>query len=233
MSAHNGDGSHQGVGRDGPHNMPVVPRQASNGSGDGNLGDISHDDLDGTSSWSEYLSDFDRPLQPEQEKLMSSYPSLIGVRRSNSRDNGLHIAKPAPISRSRNFSESGVLAPEESEPINKTNILPSPLKYLDNLEPSKSAPSSPREKTGQFQEHLSTFGAQKKPPHVTHRYHELMFDVEEQKTDGLSHRDRQDNLFSKRAIVYLILWYFFSFCTLFLNKYILSHLDGEPSMLGE
>lgn len=28
------------------------------------------------------------------------------------------------------------------------------------------------------------------------------------------------------------LWFFFSFCTLFLNKYILSLLEGEPSMLG-
>ncbi|CAL8259940.1 unnamed protein product [Gadus morhua 'NCC'] len=31
---------------------------------------------------------------------------------------------------------------------------------------------------------------------------------------------------------YLVLWFFFSFCTLFLNKYILSLLEGEPSMLG-
>ncbi|CAG01746.1 unnamed protein product, partial [Tetraodon nigroviridis] len=34
-------------------------------------------------------------------------------------------------------------------------------------------------------------------------------------------------------MVYLGLWYFFSFCTLFLNKYILSLLEGEPSMLGK
>uniref|UniRef100_A0A3Q3XA29 Sugar phosphate transporter domain-containing protein n=1 Tax=Mola mola TaxID=94237 RepID=A0A3Q3XA29_MOLML len=35
-----------------------------------------------------------------------------------------------------------------------------------------------------------------------------------------------------RSMIYLGLWYFFSFCTLFLNKYILSRLEGEPSMLG-
>ncbi|KAG7274325.1 hypothetical protein CRUP_013043 [Coryphaenoides rupestris] len=35
-----------------------------------------------------------------------------------------------------------------------------------------------------------------------------------------------------RSMSYLGLWYFFSFCTLFLNKYILSLLEGEPSMLG-
>ncbi|XP_075045954.1 solute carrier family 35 member E2B [Mixophyes fleayi] len=37
---------------------------------------------------------------------------------------------------------------------------------------------------------------------------------------------------NSRALVYLSLWFFFSFCTLFLNKYILTLLEGEPSMLG-
>lgn len=40
-------------------------------------------------------------------------------------------------------------------------------------------------------------------------------------------------VWSSRALVYLTLWFFLSFCTLFLNKYILSLLEGEPSMLGE
>ncbi|XP_078186163.1 solute carrier family 35 member E2B isoform X6 [Callithrix jacchus] len=39
-------------------------------------------------------------------------------------------------------------------------------------------------------------------------------------------------VWSSRALLYLTLWFFFSFCTLFLNKYILSLLGGEPSMLG-
>jgi len=34
------------------------------------------------------------------------------------------------------------------------------------------------------------------------------------------------------AVWYLILWYFFSGCTLFLNKYILTSLDGDPVLLG-
>ncbi|XP_068905035.1 solute carrier family 35 member E2A-like isoform X1 [Tenebrio molitor] len=35
-----------------------------------------------------------------------------------------------------------------------------------------------------------------------------------------------------RAIVFLLLWYFFSGCTLFLNKYILTYLNGNPTVLG-
>lgn len=38
---------------------------------------------------------------------------------------------------------------------------------------------------------------------------------------------------NSRALIYLALWFFFSFCTLFLNKYILTLLEGEPSMLGK
>jgi len=34
------------------------------------------------------------------------------------------------------------------------------------------------------------------------------------------------------AIWYLVLWYFFSGCTLFLNKYILTSLSGDPALLG-
>ncbi|XP_029433760.1 solute carrier family 35 member E2A-like [Rhinatrema bivittatum] len=39
-------------------------------------------------------------------------------------------------------------------------------------------------------------------------------------------------IWNSRALIYLTLWFFFSFCTLFLNKYILTLLEGEPSMLG-
>uniref|UniRef100_A0A4X2LZC4 Solute carrier family 35 member E2A n=1 Tax=Vombatus ursinus TaxID=29139 RepID=A0A4X2LZC4_VOMUR len=39
-------------------------------------------------------------------------------------------------------------------------------------------------------------------------------------------------IWNSHALLYLTLWFFFSFCTLFLNKYILSLLEGEPSMLG-
>lgn len=39
-------------------------------------------------------------------------------------------------------------------------------------------------------------------------------------------------LLNPRAMFFLILWYFFSFCTLFLNKYIMSTLGGDPTLLG-
>ncbi|KAL3862631.1 hypothetical protein ACJMK2_008585 [Sinanodonta woodiana] len=35
-----------------------------------------------------------------------------------------------------------------------------------------------------------------------------------------------------RVLLFLMLWYFFSFCTLFLNKYILSSLKADPTLLG-
>ncbi|XP_014667924.1 PREDICTED: solute carrier family 35 member E2-like [Priapulus caudatus] len=44
--------------------------------------------------------------------------------------------------------------------------------------------------------------------------------------------DARLGLFSMRAIAFLVLWYLFSFCTLFLNKYILTTLHGEPTLLG-
>ncbi|XP_034027794.1 solute carrier family 35 member E2A-like [Thalassophryne amazonica] len=44
--------------------------------------------------------------------------------------------------------------------------------------------------------------------------------------------ETESGAWNGRSLTYLSLWYFFSFCTLFLNKYILSLLEGEPSMLG-
>uniref|UniRef100_A0A914X6U9 Sugar phosphate transporter domain-containing protein n=1 Tax=Plectus sambesii TaxID=2011161 RepID=A0A914X6U9_9BILA len=44
--------------------------------------------------------------------------------------------------------------------------------------------------------------------------------------------DAKEGLFNIRALSLLTLWYFFSFCTLFLNKYILSFMQGEPTLLG-
>ncbi|KAJ3585855.1 hypothetical protein NHX12_012263 [Muraenolepis orangiensis] len=44
--------------------------------------------------------------------------------------------------------------------------------------------------------------------------------------------EAESGVWNMRSMAYLVLWYFFSFCTLFLNKYILSLLEGEPSMLG-
>ncbi|XP_037628994.1 solute carrier family 35 member E2A-like [Sebastes umbrosus] len=44
--------------------------------------------------------------------------------------------------------------------------------------------------------------------------------------------EAESGVWNWRSLTYLGLWFFFSFCTLFLNKYILSLLEGEPSMLG-
>ncbi|CAL8252584.1 unnamed protein product [Arctogadus glacialis] len=44
--------------------------------------------------------------------------------------------------------------------------------------------------------------------------------------------EAESGVWNLRSMSYLGLWFFFSFCTLFLNKYILSLLEGEPSMLG-
>lgn len=38
---------------------------------------------------------------------------------------------------------------------------------------------------------------------------------------------------SLRPLVFLVLWYIFSGCTLFLNKYIMSTLHGDPTLLGK
>ena len=40
-------------------------------------------------------------------------------------------------------------------------------------------------------------------------------------------------LSNPRAILFLILWYIFSGFTLFLNKYILTYMEGDPTMLGK
>ncbi|CAG5121833.1 unnamed protein product [Candidula unifasciata] len=47
------------------------------------------------------------------------------------------------------------------------------------------------------------------------------------------HVDREKlGLFNVRAFSFLIMWYFFGGCTLFLNKYILANLRGDPTLLG-
>ncbi|GJQ67303.1 hypothetical protein Trydic_g8203 [Trypoxylus dichotomus] len=43
---------------------------------------------------------------------------------------------------------------------------------------------------------------------------------------------KKKGLLNIRAIVFLLLWYIFSGCTLFLNKYILTYLNGNPTVLG-
>lgn len=40
------------------------------------------------------------------------------------------------------------------------------------------------------------------------------------------------SLMSSGAVPCVVLWYFFSFTTLFLNKFILSYEHGDPTVLG-
>ncbi|XP_064642092.1 solute carrier family 35 member E2A-like [Lineus longissimus] len=51
------------------------------------------------------------------------------------------------------------------------------------------------------------------------------------KTD-VAEQPEKEGLLNYRAILFLVLWYIFSFCTLFLNKYILATLKGDPMLLG-
>ena len=52
--------------------------------------------------------------------------------------------------------------------------------------------------------------------------------VKKQETD-----DEKLGLCNARAFFFLILWYIFSAFTLFLNKYILATLKGDPAVLGK
>lgn len=44
--------------------------------------------------------------------------------------------------------------------------------------------------------------------------------------------DAAHGLCNVKALMFLSTWYFFSFSTLFLNKYILTYLKGDPTVLG-
>eukprot|EP00088_Acartia_fossae_P000210 TRINITY_DN10074_c0_g2_i3.p1 TRINITY_DN10074_c0_g2~~TRINITY_DN10074_c0_g2_i3.p1 ORF type:complete len:363 (-),score=98.02 TRINITY_DN10074_c0_g2_i3:384-1472(-) len=49
---------------------------------------------------------------------------------------------------------------------------------------------------------------------------------------GAAAKTTDAGLKNVRALLFLFLWYFFSGCTLFLNKYILSYRDGDATLLG-
>lgn len=42
-----------------------------------------------------------------------------------------------------------------------------------------------------------------------------------------------DSSFYPKIMLFLLLWYLISGCTLFLNKYILSYMEGNPTILGK
>lgn len=54
-----------------------------------------------------------------------------------------------------------------------------------------------------------------------------------QETTILLDPEPKGGLTHPRALLFLALWYIFSGCTLFLNKYILSYMSGDPTILGE
>lgn len=41
-----------------------------------------------------------------------------------------------------------------------------------------------------------------------------------------------EGVWHSKAIAYLLLWYFWSGCTLFLNKYVVFYMKGDPTFLG-
>ncbi|XP_015586445.1 solute carrier family 35 member E2 isoform X2 [Cephus cinctus] len=57
-------------------------------------------------------------------------------------------------------------------------------------------------------------------------------DLKKREGEALLITDTKGGLFNPRALLFLILWYVFSGCTLFLNKYILSYMEGDPTILG-
>ena len=65
-------------------------------------------------------------------------------------------------------------------------------------------------------------GEQRSETNVVH-HHRVITETPENKA----------GLWNVRAVRFLILWYFFSGCTLFLNKYILSFMRGDPMILGK
>ncbi|KAI8795946.1 solute carrier family 35 member E2A-like [Biomphalaria glabrata] len=69
-------------------------------------------------------------------------------------------------------------------------------------------------------------GSQEKRHSLTHENVEI-------RTRRSSALDKEAlGLFNTRAFTFLVLWYFFSACTLFLNKYILATLKSDPTLLG-
>lgn len=66
------------------------------------------------------------------------------------------------------------------------------------------------------------------PLKKTENNHIVRKDSENLIVDAKTH-----GLFNVRALIFLLLWYIFSGCTLFLNKYILTFMNGNPTVLGE
>lgn len=60
----------------------------------------------------------------------------------------------------------------------------------------------------------------------------LPLDIEQNVQQSVHIKRSKDGLLNIRALSFLCLWYMFSAGTLFSNKYILSTLNSNPSVLG-
>ncbi|CAH1774546.1 unnamed protein product [Owenia fusiformis] len=86
-------------------------------------------------------------------------------------------------------------------------------------------------------EYHSTEGTHVSHIHSNHIEYEKVHLEEYEKMDQHNNEkeltvEEKQGLLHPRALLFCGLWYFFSFCTLFLNKYILSTLKGDPTLLG-
>ncbi|KAJ8021384.1 Solute carrier family 35 member E2 [Holothuria leucospilota] len=186
--------------------------------------------FEGAEDWSEFLGESGNSTDLEQLKLASSYPLAVGLKKGNLLESGPHRPKVERKARSRHLSGSGKLSRSGSEDLDDKFPQNVNVKLLEDV-PSCELDSTTRNTLNSEDTYHSVEG-QRSLSKGTHRYKELPVTVDIQKANGEVRREKRDSLLSSRAIAYLVLWYFFSFCTLFLNKYILSHLGGEPSMLG-
>ena len=65
-----------------------------------------------------------------------------------------------------------------------------------------------------------------------HSYPSRSKHKDSESNDSTKEPDKQ-GLRHPRAILFLTLWYIFSFVTLIMNKFVLSTLQGEPTLFGK
>ena len=63
--------------------------------------------------------------------------------------------------------------------------------------------------------------------------HEQNMDLNHRKTSGHRQHEQFSDRFDKRIVAALLLWYFWSALTLFLNKYIIDLRDGDSALLSK
>ena len=63
--------------------------------------------------------------------------------------------------------------------------------------------------------------------------HEQNMDLNHRKTSGHRQNEQFSDRFDRRIVAALLLWYFWSALTLFLNKYIIDLRDGDSALLSK